>query len=258
MPRFTCTHAWFPPGTSLTPHIHDCATFGVILEGSFDLTFTSPSIRRRALACPPGTVFTEPAGETHANRVAGAGASVMVIQLDPDSLDPAMAPLRRDLVDRINHFRSERIALHAHRLASELLRSDPLSDLAMESLALEMLVDAGRHDLRWSRAAVPPWLDVAVDYMRAHFREPIRVPEIARAAGVHPAHLASIFSRVYHMPLSTFIRRLRLEWAADRLAHSAEPIATIAHAAGFADQSHLTRTFRVHYGHTPGAFRNLT
>jgi AraC family transcriptional regulator len=254
--RFRCTHAWFAPGTDLEPHNHDRATFGVILEGSFDLTFTNPAIRRRPLECRPATVFTEPAGETHGNRIGTGGASVVVIQIDPDAGDSMIEPLRPLLVDRINHFSSERITLRARRLAQELRRSDPLSRLAAESLALEMLVDAGRHDLRWTRSdAAPAWLNTAEDFIRAHFREPLRIADVAAAAGVHPAHLACVFRDAHHVPLATFIRRLRIEWAADRLAHSDDPIPSIAYAAGFADQSHLTRAFKTYSGETPGTFR---
>lgn len=254
--RFSCTHAWFPPHAALQPHIHDRATFGVILGGSFDLTFTNGAMRRRAFECLAGTVFTEPAGETHGNRIAGKGASVLVIQIDPDSIHPTLEPLRRCLLDRVNHFRSERIALRARRLARELSQSDPLRDLAAESLALEMLADAARQDLRWKRSgAWPDWLDRAVDYVRANFREPLRIADVAEVAGVHPSHLASVFSKTHQVNLGTFIRRLRLEWAADQLADSRDPISMIAHSAGFSDQSHLTRAFKAVYGRTPAAFR---
>lgn len=257
--RFRCTHAWFAPGTDLEPHIHDRATFGVMLGGGFDLAFTSAAIRRRRLECRPGTVFTEPAGETHGNRIGAGGASVLVIQIDPDTMDPMLRPLRPLLVDRINHFHNQRIALRARRLARELRRSDPLSDLATESLALEMLVEAGRHDLRWTRSGkAPPWLERAEDYVRANFRRPLRVADVAEAAGVHPAHLARVFREVHRVPVATFIRRLRLEWAADRLARSDDPIPAIAYAAGFADQAHLTRAFKAYSGETPGAYRETT
>lgn len=254
--RIRCTHAWFPADADLEPHIHERATFGVMIGGGFDLTFSSPAIRHRSLACEPGTVFTEPAGETHGNRIGSEGASVVVLQVDPDSADSTLEPLRPLLIDRINHFRSERIALRARRLAREIRRPDPLSDLAVESLALEMLVDAARHDLRWpKRGRVPGWLRVAEDYVRANFRDSLRIADVAQAAGVHPAHLAAVFSEVHGVPLGTYIRRLRLDWAADRLSRTDEPISSIAYAAGFSDQSHLTRTFKAYTGQTPGAYR---
>lgn len=254
--RLLCTHAWFPPGAHLEPHIHERATFAVMLAGGFDLTFSSPAIRRRRLACGPGTVFTEPAGETHGNRIGTEGASVVVLQIDPGAADPTLEPLRPLLIDRINHFHSDRIALRARRLAREIRRPDALSELAVESLALEMLVDAARHDLRWTkRGQVPAWLRVAEDYVRANFRESLRVADVAEAAGVHPAHLAAVFSEARGVPLGTFIRRLRLDWAAERLSRTDESISSIAYAAGFSDQSHLTRAFKAHTGQTPGSYR---
>jgi AraC-like DNA-binding protein len=35
------------------------------------------------------------------------------------------------------------------------------------------------------------------------------------------------------------------------------PLSQVAYAAGFADQSHLTRTFRRATGYTPGLYRRL-
>jgi AraC family transcriptional regulator len=72
---------------------------------------------------------------------------------------------------------------------------------------------------------------------------------------VHPAHLARAFRQHFRVPLGSYVRRLRLDWAASRLADSAESLANVAVAAGFADQSHLTRAFKRHTGHTPGAYR---
>lgn len=253
-----CIHAWFPPKAELAPHIHERATFGVMLEGGFDLQFTSPAIRRRRLECRPSTVFTEPAGETHANSVGTAGASVLVIQLDPDAKDSKIEPLRGVLTRRINHFRSARISTAARRLAREIEVPDELSGLAIEALALEMLVDAGRREDGWeSSRATPPWLDRAEEYVRENFRRPLRIAEVAEAVGVHPAHLASVFREVHDLPLGTYIRRLRLEWAADRLARSSDSISAIAYAAGFADQAHLTRSLKRYTGRTPGEYRKL-
>lgn len=254
--EWRCTYAWFPPGAELETHVHERATFGVMLRGGFDLTFTSPAIRRRSLECGPATVFTEPAGETHGNSIGTGGASVLVLQIDPDADGLKIEPLRPFLVERINHFRSGRIAATARRLARELRAPDTLSELAIESLALEMLIDAGRRDDRWNAAGgEPAWLSRAEEYVREHFRGPLRIADVAEVVGVHPAHLASVFRQFHRVPLGTYIRHLRIEWAADRLAHSSDPIAAIAYAAGFADQAHLTRAFKKHTGRTPGRYR---
>jgi AraC-like DNA-binding protein len=51
------------------------------------------------------------------------------------------------------------------------------------------------------------------------------------------------------------VRTLRLEWVAARLLESEQSLAGLALAAGFADQSHLTRAFKQYSGLTPQAYR---
>lgn len=255
---FRCTHAWFPPGCVLEPHVHDRATFGIILAGGFDLTFTNPAIRRSVLSCSSGTVFTEPAGEIHGNLVGTGGASVLAIQIDPECNDRTVNPIRSVLVNEVNHFKNGNTEAAARRIVSEMKLADSLTDLAIESLVLDMLVGACRRAPGDLKAKDPsPWLNEALRYVHAHFRESPRIADIAQAAGVHPTYLASVFRRLYDMPLGTYVRQLRLDWARDRLANSDASIASIAFEAGFADQPHLTRTLKRDSGYTPAQYRRL-
>lgn len=250
-----CTHAYFPDGAHLSAHVHDRPTFAVMLEGGFDLSFTAPALRSRRLECTPGTVSTEPPGEIHANHIFESGARVLVLQ--PDLEDDRFEPVRPLLSDRINHFRHGGIAASARRVVRELRRPDSLSSVAVEALALEMMVKAARKESGPTAAdAVSPWFRRAEAYVHEHFREAPTIAEVAEVAGVHPAHLASVFRDVYEVPLGTYLRRLRVEWVADRLEETDEPIGRLAFRAGFADQPHLTRTFKRVTGWTPGAFRN--
>jgi len=72
---------------------------------------------------------------------------------------------------------------------------------------------------------------------------------------VHPAHLARAFRAHFRMSMGPYVRRLRLDWAAGELARSDLPLAAVALAAGFADQSHFTRTFKRYLGVTPNVYR---
>lgn len=252
--RFLVTHAWFPPGAVLEPHVHDRPTFAVILRGGFDLQFFSPAIRRKKLASPAGAIFTEPAGEKHANAVSEEGASVIVFQPDPDESDLPLEGLR--LLDRINHFRHGRVSTIAQEIETELLQPDGLSPLAVEALALEMLVTSARLDAdHVGPGEMQRWMTRTIEFVHEHFREPLRIPDVAAVAGVHPAHLAATFRRIHRMPLGTYTRKLRVRWAADALARTDESISGIAFRAGFADQAHLTRVFKSETGTTPGRYR---
>jgi AraC-like DNA-binding protein len=51
------------------------------------------------------------------------------------------------------------------------------------------------------------------------------------------------------------IRVRRLAKAREELAESGRPVSVIAHRWGFADPSHVTRSFKAHYGDSPRSYR---
>jgi AraC family transcriptional regulator len=220
-----------------------------MLGGSFDLRFDT-----KAYPCPPTAVFTEPAGDPHANFIGTAGAHVVVIQPDPTRSE-LLRPFA-SLLDHGTHRHHAGIANRASRLARELEHSDDLSTLAAEGIVLEMLVELTRLGCDEFRRP-PRWLLQAQELVHARFTEPLRVSEVAQVVGVHPAHLARGFRTYFKVSIGSYIRRLRLEWAARELVRSKDSLATLALAAGFADQSHFTRLFKRHTGFTPKAYRRL-
>jgi AraC family transcriptional regulator len=84
---------------------------------------------------------------------------------------------------------------------------------------------------------------------------PLSLAELAELAGVHPVHLAASFRRCYGTTVAAYLRQLRIELACRELARSDAPLADVALAAGFADQSHFGRTMKRILGVTPAAFR---
>ena len=160
---FLVTEAWFPALLRLQPHYHDRACFAVMLEGSFDVQFT-----RITHACPPSTVFIEPVGERHGNRVERAEAHVLVVQPDPGREDLARPEV--SVLDSVMHFRHGGIAGLAWRLARELESPDAVTPLAIEGTALEMLALAARRENGSMPVRhPPPWLRRATDLLHSHF-----------------------------------------------------------------------------------------
>jgi AraC-like DNA-binding protein len=66
-----------------------------------------------------------------------------------------------------------------------------------------------------------------------------------------------VFRRNQGCTVGEYVRRLRLDFAVDALVNPHSSLAEVASAAGFADQSHLTRTFRSYFGVTPSEYRRL-
>src|SRR5262245_23957795 len=94
-----------------------------------------------------------------------------------------------------------------------------------------------------------------MDYLEANYRGRFSLAEVAAGAGVHPSHLAEVFRGRHAMSVGEWVRLRRLEYAREKLLDRRRSISEVALAAGFADQSHLTRLFRAHFGVTPAEYR---
>jgi AraC family transcriptional regulator len=242
----TVIEAWFPPNSVLPPHTHDRAIFGVMLNGAFD-----SEIAHRTLDCPPASAWVEPFGERHSNRIGREGAHVLVLQPDASAFD-AFA----DYLSAVHHLRRAQIAADAWRLARELDASDDLSTLIADGLVNAMLATAVRQQRRPQfHAPVPHWLMLAQEFVHARFRERVSLAAIATAAGVTPSHLARAFRAHFGTAVGDYVRRLRVEWVAEQLTRTTMSLSELGIAAGFSDQSHLTREFQRRLGVTPGAWR---
>src|SRR5574341_403179 len=249
---FAVTNARFPAREYLAPHVHERASLAIMLEGSFDL-----AIRHRIYACEPGSAVTEPAEERHDNRLGTSGAHVVVVQ--PDTRAAHRLGPSAELFSAVHHARKTPVCAAAWRIARELRAPDSATSPGVEGLVLEILALATRAESgieRLTRAPAPRWLAQVRDELHASFLKPPAVRDLAARAGVHPDHLARAFRLRFGIPVGTYVRRLRLDWAAGRL-EAAESITRIAFAAGFADQSHFTRAFKRHTGLTPGEYRRL-
>ncbi len=81
---------------------------------------------------------------------------------------------------------------------------------------------------------------------------PIRGADIARRVGISATRLTHLFTEQVGIPLRPYILWLRLHVAITRV-RSGDDLTAAAHAAGFADSSHLTRTYRRTFGLPPSA-----
>jgi AraC-like DNA-binding protein len=92
------------------------------------------------------------------------------------------------------------------------------------------------------------------DLLHDGFADDLSADDLARAVGLSRFQLYRQFRERYGLAPSAYLRQVRLREARRRLAAGAA-IAEAAIAAGFADQSHLTRWFRRTYGITPGVYQ---
>jgi AraC family transcriptional regulator len=226
-----------PAGLRLGPHAHDDGQICFVLEGAYRERLASGE---RALR--PGLVHVRAPGEPHAN-VFSSDVLTLLISIEPSRwID---APLERPV---------RTLGFVAAELRDELRRGDASSGPALEALGLLSLARVARLP---RRAPEPAWLADAVSIIERRYAGPLSLATLAREVGVARGPLAAAFRRHRATSVGDAIRAVRVARARELLA-TATPLAEVALACGFHDQSHLTRVFAAATGETPGAYRSRT
>lgn len=142
------------------------------------------------------------------------------------------------------------------RIYQEAMLGDEMSDLAIQGLVLELIVELKRQARARHRIA-PGWIRKLQRHIE---QDPTRTPTLAELAVLvdfHPVHVARSFREFTGKTIGEYIRSTRLDHARRLLEDRQLSIAEVAHLAGFVDQSHLTRLFRRCLKLTPKQFREL-
>ena len=105
---------------------------------------------------------------------------------------------------------------------------------------------AARHDRSVRRA---------VDYIRQHYTEPLRLEGVARVAGFTPKYFSKLFAESEKMPFERYVSRLRLERAMHLLASTDMGAERVAELSGFNSPQYFCRAFRAAVGATPLQYR---
>lgn len=97
-------------------------------------------------------------------------------------------------------------------------------------------------------------LSAAIDHLHENFGVRLDISEVASRVGVSPDQLKRDFVSVFGVPPRRYLSMVRLHAALEMLA-SGRPIAEVAHACGYPDQSSFTHRFRDAVGTSPSEYR---
>jgi AraC family transcriptional regulator len=246
-----CRHSLYDAGASLQRHYHDSTWVVLAFSGSFSLT-----MRSRETILAPRTLFYLPAGEMHANVFGSQGAGVFITAVDPGWLSNRLETVDAD-ADRPRIGPPGYLRGLALKMYQEFKSPDALSDLIVEGAFLELLG-------RWFRGGLdqpndaPAWMRRVKAYLQDSFRDAVSLNEVAQVAGVHPSHVAREFHRIYGMTVGEYVRKLRVEFVAERLIHphkDTPSLTDLALCAGFSSHAHMAAMFKSVTGMTPTEYR---
>jgi transcriptional regulator GlxA family with amidase domain len=107
-----------------------------------------------------------------------------------------------------------------------------------------------------SRGGLPPIVTQRIcEYIESHLDQKTGLDALASMAGLSTHHFARAFHQSVGMPPHSYLLSRRLERAERMLRETRLPLAEIAGATGFSDQSHLARHFRRRTGMAPSLAR---
>jgi AraC-like DNA-binding protein len=229
-------------------HAHHVWTLLIVDDGAirFDL-----DRHRHDADCPSVTLL--PPHVPHDGRSATShGFRKRVVYLDTSVLG---AELTGAAVDR-PLLPDQQLRRRIHQLHQALVHRE---DAFEADSRLALILD--RLDLHLRRRPGPakthaPSRDLARalrDLLDARSTERLTLDEAAGLLHAHPTHLVRAFTQEHGMPPHQYLTGRRVEFARTLLLAGQRP-ADVAAAAGFYDQSHLTRHFKRYLGVSPSRY----
>jgi AraC family transcriptional regulator len=236
---FLLSETRYESEATLPTHAHERACLVVVLKGSFEERCDG---RRRTIG--PGTIIARPRLEPHSNQFSAEGGCCLNVELPPTRR-------LRNLAIPSAVLECGWLGLLGRRLHLELIRGGDPSTGMTEGLVRSVLGAATRP----TGPTPSRWLMRIGERLRHDYGSRLTLETLADDAGVHPVHLATSFKRCFGQTVGAVIRQLRVEVACRKLSSTDAPIADVALAAGFCDQSHLGRVFKRELSVTPAAYR---
>lgn len=246
---FRFTEKAYSSRATLPTHAHELSHFCFVLAGNYREKIGGKLFERR-----PTALVYYPPDVSHGEEHFTSGRHFLV-EVDFKALEKL-----RDYgicLSEPVHLGSGSSLWLAARMYSEFRERDEFSALVMESISTELLIAASRQGTRRSERRPPQWLDKVKEVLRENFSNPPALDELAKAASVHPTHLARVFRQFERCTVGEYIRVARIEYAQQEMLRTHDSLVEIALDAGFADQTHFTRSFKRITGMTPTEFRGI-
>ena len=231
--------AMWGPGDATTRHAHHAMHLVLCRTGS--LSISAPGMKTAKQAA--GVLV----GPDAPHALDARGSDVLILFIEPESQDGER--LMAALDGPVRLFDSERRdALLAHLPASTPLQHEAVGQWMERTLeALSGTPEAPRR--------IHPRVRKLLRHLRAEpAPEDTSLEALALVVGLSPGRLMHVFSESLGVPLRPYLLWLRLQRASGAIA-AGHTLGDAAHAAGFSDAAHLTRTFRRMFGTTPSSLQ---
>jgi xylan 1,4-beta-xylosidase len=242
-------------------HWHKEAELLFVLKGSIKVLFAD---RSRILS--PGEMIIIDRYQAHAFDGLGSDNLIAILQFDTDLCSQQEETPHRFLSD-MNEFRKanpagfENLQRALAQLGREFLLKRRGYQLALRSWFYRILAILIRQ-VRQRSEHEPIALENEIHRMRsilqyvdAHFTEPLYLEDLAGELGLSPSRISHIFTETVGMSFGTYVAHKRLQKAKQLLGSTPHTILRIALECGLSNEASLYRLFKHHEQMTPNAYR---
>ena len=227
-----------------SPHCHPHFSITLITSGAVEEVSEDG-----ASTGAPCSVVVKPAGHSHSDAYGLGGVKSFQINIASDAIPDFTRALR------YGWYQGGPAARCMLSLVQVAKMESPPNQAIMGRRLRELLAT-----LCESQPSATAHDDPLEAFASALAANPQHVPPIhavAQRLGMHPVSLARAFRRRFGCSITEFRRRHRVLGACADVASSKTSLADIAYAAGFADQPHFCRAFKMELGVSPGEYRRM-
>jgi AraC-like DNA-binding protein len=245
----------FFAGHGFDPHRHDTYAIGFTMHGVQSFRY-----RGAARKSVRGQVFVLHPDETHDGR-AGThdGFRYRILYVEPRIIHEAVSGAHRALPFVRDVVSNDPVLARAILPALDDL-DRPLEELQRDQIVQGLADALAAADTSMARPRSPArhWCAVARarECLDANVRQGVSSSELETLTGLSRYDLARQFRAYLGTSPYRYLVMRRLD-RARALIREGKPLADVALASGFSDQSHLTRHFKKAYGVSPGAWFRL-
>lgn len=252
-------------------HWHDELEAGIITGGT---AIIAAGTEKRAL--PEGTAFLISSGVLHAAWDGGGGNSRIhsivfhprLVGGSPDSvfwqkyLRPVLAhpALKSVWLTESGTWHADALTHIARAWESGIAEGSGFELTVREELSRLMLLLSGQSPSSGKPPSEKELRDgerikAMLDFIHGHFAEELTASEIASRAFISESECLRCFKGTIGSTPVHYLKGIRLQHAAERLASTDDKITRIGADCGFQDMSYFARTFRDAYGLSPSEYR---
>ena len=93
-----------------------------------------------------------------------------------------------------------------------------------------------------------------INYINTHYHEKITLEQLSQKFFFNSNYLCLLFKKNLNMTFSNYLKKVRMEKAAELLLEGKYNMHTIAEKTGYPDYSYFNKSFHSYYGKTPVSF----